>query len=806
MNSRAVRSLLLVSVLMFVQAAPAGNSPDPPTLPLLTDETPRVEILRVDFGFAGSDLPGYQFAPVTVWLTSREKAASGTLSISVQQNSLQPASVSTSFATTPGRVTPHQLCVLAASGFNELTIGLDDGRGPLGVRITRDGVIGRQQLQTTLPTCTVGVTRILTIGDCRYASESLTDLAAIDPSPPRSADASDAVPTPGEDFRRAASQIWSTCTVTELSPLLMPSAWIAYDAISLVIINANIIPSCDPAALEALLTWRDAGGKLLVIPDEAGVYWQRLFPPDQPLPIEVDSQSTLTTGTRLSSYISGVDLSDTGNLIFQPFQASRLQTSTTETAPTRTATGFPGRAINITSDGIQHGWQVRWEGYADGPSLNARKAVALYACGPVGCGLTGLLSAPPHIVAPQLHQKLTSLLYRDAAWALLPTHRKELSSGLGDRDPWSAYSLVPDQQAASAISAAMQLFHRLPSFGSGAFIVIVAAMVLLAVALFAVDGFIIRKRSKHASRTFASAALWIFVASVSAGLAPLLFRSGQTFISRVSFVDCTPLQSEVNGYQSGITGLFAGRPMRVEIEGAAPGAWFRTISIADSYDANPRLAQPFRLLLSDRAGATRSGLPAAMPLQQWTFHSFTDQSPRSAESINVRLHADRDDCIEVKCQNEGEYVLQGVVEQFDPQLFLEDRSLHPALKTFASPAETVRPLPSDGKLSPDAWTQLTLTSTTDMRRLSGEELRRGSFQSSKPMASPANLSRWFPAARDRSDAFDYYLQGEPAADGGRWAIAYIMTERPTPNLTISGAEPSTLKQLTYYRVLIRVRG
>lgn len=846
-RAAAASRLAIIFLLTFSAPALATLFAAPPPLPTYPPDfkIPTVEVVGIDFGFSGTELPLNWFAPVTVWLTSRDKAMSGTLSFELEEERGQKARFSLDFSTTPGRITPHQLCIFASKPVGSLKLSVETGGADVGVTLSDQGMRGLQGTDLRLPGFSSATFNIITIGDCRYAAESLS---AGTPTAATLPDVNFPALRKSSGERTDLSMLWQSCVVFDLAAQAMPRAWAAYESAAVVVINADVVAECDPIALDALITWRDAGGRLLIIPDAAGVAWQRFFDPTLPLPIRLLDQQLISPEAEFDSLMQGGSpvlrtLQDSSRFVIEgaPQTSPSLPPNTVPVPRAAQNYKVRGRPVQLAMGNSPQPWMIHWYGYGAVATNDAAPAspLGLFATGPVKLGLTGVLAAPPHLLTPSLNQTLTTPLYRAAILELIG--KRELSQAAEPGSPWSGmqqYSQGRGREAA-AIRGATDLFQQVPTLGVRAFAVIIIAMMLLAGALFAVDGFIIRRRTKHASATFVTASLWITIAAVGAGVAPLLFRSGFTHISRASFVDSIAAQPGT-GYLGAITGIFAGKPIVVGVSSASPGSFFRRPPSEGSSEQN-RLSPPFHTRLTSAvaplpvagsalAPSTESMaslqltacLPMRFPMQQWTSRSLLDIAPTAPEAPAFAAFlpppgtpAETRYVCSLKLAAADEIFVAGHIEFLSAsgektvlRLNITDATLDINLSSTSLPAA---PLQQNRVTSPQATAMppgtlsLLAVVTEEQVRADDSSYDRAEnwFQS---MSFPAEMADNFPSANRRSDAFNRYLRAPDTESGECFAVAYIRTRRPTTALSIDAAAPVVSQQVSGYRILVTLPG
>ena len=164
-------AMLLILAGVFTTPARAADGYTPPDVPSLDPNRriPPVEIVRVDIGFTPESFARGRHAPVRVWLTSGERAFTGTLAIRFPQDSTQHATYLIPATTTPGRVTPHEIAAYIPAEVPWIDVSITDGNAGASFRLSEHPSDDSPPLAPD----TQGQLTVLIIGDLEFAHSAL---------------------------------------------------------------------------------------------------------------------------------------------------------------------------------------------------------------------------------------------------------------------------------------------------------------------------------------------------------------------------------------------------------------------------------------------------------------------------------------------------------------------------------------------------------------------------------------------------------------------------------------------------------
>jgi hypothetical protein len=651
---------LLFAICYFSLSSSALAQPKP------TKKPPPVEIQSIDFGW-DQVIPGDRWSPVTVYITSQQNAFSGILTVEYDQDSTQETHLVTPIATTPGKVTPVELVVALPPMCQRLTFNIYDqsGRNPDRWEYTRDTMGDGLQM----PHIGAGGGLIITLSDStarltvdRY-QYSTPDGKPAGPNP------SPAPPIYNYQPRSGPVDLWTQIQLSRINPDHVPMSWTAFEGIDLFIAKADDLMKTDARARAALLTWVEAGGRLLIQADAAGDW--RTFLPGEDF-ITLDPLQKVKAGEEL---------------------ANILHKETEEDPATTTA-----RLIHLTPTAISRGWTLSWPAAPMGsPAVPAGSDPAdpnsgLKASGPFGLGIITILGVEPQALPQTIDPKLTRAIWRDAITPVLGPHAHHAAQV--PSSTYYAYSpgYQDDDQTIQAIHAALDQSATVPPLGMGVFIAIAACMALLALMLGPIDA-IALKHFRQSQRSWLTALLWISVASLAAYLAPRAMRSGETVAHRTSTIDviCDKDGLPLTTAHTAITGIFGGRPINVAIDGAPPGTFFRGVSSLEPYSDHSRsvfspLILPLKVQQQDPF--LLGTPPQPFSVSQWTFRGLLDQSPlhqAKATDIGAKVRERPDGSYDVTLIN-----APASLRDASATLHVGDQDFHVILQPHTQPDPTAK--------------------------------------------------------------------------------------------------------------------
>jgi len=202
------------------------------------------------------------WTPIRVILTSSD-AVSGLLSIDTSGPAAPPVRVQAPFTTTPGRATPVDLAVPIGGFVPRLRIRAFDAQG----RVLRTLNYGPNDGERALPDVFPGSGLVIAaVGRSSVMGANV-----------RSEDEAQASAGTSPD-----AEMLLSATVLDIEPEALPTLWKGYDGIDVVVIDASVMERVSTQAIEAILTWTRAGGRLVLVADRPSANLARWL--DAPLP------------------------------------------------------------------------------------------------------------------------------------------------------------------------------------------------------------------------------------------------------------------------------------------------------------------------------------------------------------------------------------------------------------------------------------------------------------------------------------------------------------------------------------------
>lgn len=643
-------------MLFWVSRADAQATPPPADRPKSAGPT-----FYADFGFGGK-IPTERWSPITVWVQAEEKAIGGVIVARFVQDATQKAEIVVPFAATPGRSTPVQIVAALPDGVTEVTLTMLDQRGRRLGELTYSAVSGRDAalLPTTL---TPAEGLLVCVGRTSLPEAVRAWTSALRPMMPdeRSDPWNATQVEPGPMSERELESAWQAVHAASIEPELLPVSWIAYEGVSVLVVEADTIAQADPRAVDAVHTWVEGGGRLVILTGAAGPAWRGWLAPGSagdlvevgeavvgPLPrecAEAISREVMRDGQdRLPGEGGGAEGDD------RPVPAPAAR----ETAR---------RVIRLTDRARADGWRERWVYDGDrGP-----RGAAL-AEGPVGFGWVVVMGLEPRTASAVLSARSAGAVWRDAieapATAWFEAHARDSNTGLG-----VYYDARETQQAVLSL---LNRFADVPVVGDAIFLAIAACMIGLALLVGPIDYFVLR-RFGAGQRSWMTALAWIGGASLGAYLAPTMMRSGPTQLTRVTAIDrIVPPPDRVGDApttcQTGLTGVFASQSGTARFTDTDRSSWWRGVSAIVEF--GPRRQRAIGNVSTFQGasdgpgggGANQRGNPLeAVGLGLWTFRTFMDHS-RPACAIDATVDRDGDDWVlAVRGLPEGVRVRQATI-------------------------------------------------------------------------------------------------------------------------------------------------
>lgn len=624
-----MRGVLLIPLLVLL-----GLLPGRAHAQVMRLGSSRLSVDKVVWGFdpENQGMPAECYAPVTVTVSSGGESVQGVLILEYPQDASQNVRIVAPFATTPNTSTAVELLACLPRNCQKARLTLTDDSGD-SARLELASMVGDHSLPIVSSTA------------CRIG---LLGGVEVQPSVTLAVDAriwqNSSGPGTGVTAR------WWDSAVAQKVPVL-PDAWIEYESFDVVVAREHDILQATAAAREALHTWVQAGGRLVIQASQAGQRTFEAVPPDVAGYLTIDDPLELTPGASTKEAFSesrptpttrGDDSAPSGPFMPSPppvgaptspkpaalVEAERRPVATID--PART----PVRLLHLTAAGKRAGWIVRFP-VADLPA-GADSDCGLVAHGPSGLGLVAVVGMNPKRVCG-IDVSAHDSLWRTILSPLIPHWNR--SPGSPGAYPWGTSGV--DQATSAAIAGALNSITMPPTVGSSFFIASLAAVLALGLLIGPV-GRVVLKRRRWLSASWLAAIACIAVVSVAGWLIPNLVRSGESAAARLSAVDalCDEDGSLSRAWSTSITSFFAGRPGFVALPGsedikhAPTGGWWRGVSTVYAY--SPAWSrQPALSLVTVPGGAGQRKGTLVQPVEfgQWTYRAFLDQQSTAPDSI-----------------------------------------------------------------------------------------------------------------------------------------------------------------------------
>lgn len=568
----------------------------------------------VRWGWTGLQLTGGVHNPVRITLSSGSNAVAGVVTLVYPQDGSQTGRVSVPFSTTPNVGVTVELQAAPAIGTSQMRLEIvASGRM---FRIDLDSQIATTSEEVALPSLTNTPMWAVMGPDL---SLDLTPTNAAQPS------------TGDRD-----ANYWDHATTPTIPASRFPNAWVGYECVDGVIARQRDLRQLSATQREALRTWLERGGRMVLLLDEVGDDWRELLPTFMPDDLLIASEvQRVSISESVRGMLRGAYAADP-----EEWSKRVRESGDSLAAPIRT------RLLTLSDEAIALGWDPTL-------TVDARSEVqadwdrtCIAATGPVGLGLLSVLGTDPANLPEQVSAKETMTAWRN----VLDLTRDQTRHVVNQYTWWDAGS----DDAANLGNAADTIVQaRAP--GVGFFVIVMIAILLLALWVGPVGRVILKKRGLL-SRSWAIALAAIAVCTLIGLLAPRLFREGTDDLGTLTlhdvFVDADGRPIRV--YTSQLTAVFAGSPHQFDIAKVdigrddAGGQWWRGVSPVHEY-WNVKLKPGASVTLVNTPaarGTLAAGVMEPIDASQWTLRMFMGVHPgRSGGDIimpRVRVRVRRD--------------------------------------------------------------------------------------------------------------------------------------------------------------------
>ncbi len=588
-----------------------------------------VDIVDEEFGFCDGLVPE-RWTPLRLSIASQKEPFSGRLTVSYAQDGTQGAQVELAVATTLGQVTPIEVAVCVPESLSQITFTFEHAQtGQIRrIRYERWGSYREDPDVRDLPPDDMVGRRVVMFDGPRGLDEALVQRSGVVPAPSSPAMAG----FPGQAQVPAASK-WLTTWRANLSRERMPLSWVAYDCADVVVVRGDVgigADVVDSRALEALMAWVKAGGKLVVLVEPAGDGWAR--------------------------FVGGVGVVEVGELearsIPSRARAVLLAPGDPEEGPDAQA-GFAAadqiasRWMGVTELGKARGWSVEYP-IATPPAIDPARngqSVGVVAIGPVGFGTVMLVSCDPVKMPAVVGTSATSRVWRDILSIILDRGAPRY---VPDQNSWawrfSGKSSGANETERAALESVFSRITRVPSLGHGTFIAIAVVVLVLALLVGPVDAIVLRRKGLR-QHSWATALLWIAVASAASVAAPMLIRSSEDRAFRLASYDA--IMGGNGGVEfacrEGATTILPGKGGVVRLKDSGDGVVYRGASPIERRPGQGFIGSvlPMEQRVGER-GTLRGVMPGVLALRQWSTRTMLDECPEATGTALSALRVNLD--------------------------------------------------------------------------------------------------------------------------------------------------------------------
>jgi hypothetical protein len=587
--------------------------------------------LSVSIYFGWQDqMPVERWAPIMALISAGDSSLSGSLVAEYEQDATNLARYSTPFATTPGAATQVQVqVVLPAMCYHVRLSVVSDSGETLWVEDCRLGSSAAQPLPTLLR-ADMPIVGVVGRSWLPEAFAQWPGIVAIDGF------GDTRVVDPGAKHPLAARSdfAWSHAAAVHADVGKLPTTWIGYDGLAVLVVIPDESHPPDPRAVEAIHRWVEAGGRLVIQADAPGEAWRDWMPSEMASHVEVSAAVRDAAPAQAQDAITRI--------------ARRIEHVRRNEVPNAATPGTEGnlpvaaetvqlRPLHLTEAGKKAGWMVLW------PFGDSAAVVE----GQLGFGSVALVGFDPAKT-----MELASGTGTGAVWraVLEPIAMDYLERVLSPYDARYGYGYNPATSQA-ANNAALERVAKVPGLGESVVIMLLACILLLGGMVGPLDYFVLRRMSAL-QRSWVTAMGWILIASVLAYVGPRVIRAEPTRVNRVSVEDCIALPlldgapervAALGGpvaMRSGLTGIYAGDSGVAHFASADATSWWRGVTAQNENQVSVPNGKSLLPIVQKAAGGAsgsgRGGALTDLPVALWTFRTFVDESSPPA-SIRARI-------------------------------------------------------------------------------------------------------------------------------------------------------------------------
>lgn len=626
-----LRTLALCFGLLSVSGGAARAQEKPEAEKAAPAKASDGPVMYATFGWGGV-MPSERWAPITVYITTGDKAVSGSILLEYPQDNTQTAQIAVPFAATPNRTTPVPIVAALPNLCDELSLTMfnEGGRPIRRLRYTR--IAGNLTLQ--LPNMVdsarglfVGVGRCSLPESIRVWNDIVGGMQV-----EQQAGSPRQLRTPSKDAEQGWNQAQGASVVIDELPL----SWMAYDGVTALVVNPDSVGAAgrtvDPRAQEAVHTWVKSGGRLVIMADGPGDAWNRWLPPEIRGYVTLDAASTgPVPATAVSTIKRAAAAAAARARDIAAAYPPGEQPPPVQALPDA-AESVTRRVLHLKEPARKAGWKIRWATETEG---SQEEWSGLLAEGPVGYGHITVLGMDPAKSTEMVNARSAGAVWRQALEEAVKDWRED-AAGLGRQ--WGYYYQSKSERASNI---AVERLGDVPIVGDAVFYVIAAALLLLVALVGPIDYFVL-KRMGAGQRSWMTSLLWIALACGVAYAAPKVLRAAPTRINRLSMLDKMVVPGEGGAiteiaFRSGLAGLYAGESGVARIQEPDPASWWRGQSVVNPYFMfgdfrNAKSVVPtVQAAAGGQLGSERGNPLVQLPMGLWTFRSLADASiPRDA--------------------------------------------------------------------------------------------------------------------------------------------------------------------------------
>lgn len=570
-------------------------------------------------------MPAERFAPLWITIDPGDRALEGAVSIVLPQDAVQEIRLVAPFAAAPGRPATVEFAASLPPSADRAVVEVRDQSGRLVASQTWTSAPGRREAQFP-PGLFLYDDIIASVGVDGFPVAAKAWTPGLAPIPSRQAQY-------WSEDQAELGNLFQHISVIDMRAEQLPTAWIAYESLRCLVLDAGRTRSISPAAAAAIRDWVLDGGRLVVMAAGPGAGWVEWLS-DAALPAPDATEQGPSLAVTL----------DHGQRIPPP-EPLALAVATTPRGDRATAAvlspSLTVRPIRLTELGRSLGWRTHWPiSDADGdPSTPVDERPALLAEGPLGLGFVCLVGFDPADALLGVNRPATATL-----WTHVLAGTLEPFGASGDRrdhaPPWGGQLGSGDHpEARAGIAAGLDDLADVDVPSGTAFYVLAGACALLALLVGPVDAVLLKRLGRRQS-SWLTALGWIGLASLVAYAIPVIGRETEGRLGRLNVVDQIHDQrgSPTLARQAALTAIFSSRAGNATLETHDDSAWWRTVSSVTTYYYGQRrriTGSPVTLAVGEArqdqptgAGATRPGRAATLrsiPMPMWTLRTLFER-------------------------------------------------------------------------------------------------------------------------------------------------------------------------------------